>query len=206
MKRLLPFLLLNVVCSTIASAQFEAGKIEITLTGTAGYLKDNLPTDLTSSQSVGYVMLNTAIGYYLFDEFSIEPQIGLLATESTFPSQSVLMNLSYTHRISTSAIALFVRCGYGISNSLSSPVVGFVPTRINEISNVHIINAGVGTKILATENVALNIEMNYRGETFDQQVPTVWYYLDNNTIVPFTHTANFTYSYIGVLIGFSILL
>ncbi len=205
MKRLLLLFLISSICPSITSAQFESGKVEITFNGTAGYLKDNLPANLYGSQSIGYVMLNIDGGYYLLDGFSIEPQLGLLATENTFPAQSALLNLSYTHRISTSAIALFVRGGYGISNSLTSPVVGFVPIRINEVSNNHIINAGAGAKILVTENVALNIELNYRREVFDDEVPTGLYYV-NGTIVPFTHAVNYTYSYVGALFGFSILL
>jgi Outer membrane protein beta-barrel domain len=205
MKRFLLLLLLSAICSAITSAQFEQGKVEITFNGTAGYLKDNLPVNLYGSQSIGYVMLNTDVGYYLLDGFSIEPQLGLLATENTFPSQSALLNLSYTHRISTSAIALFIRGGYGISNSLSSPVVGFVPIRINTVSNVHLINASGGTKILLSEHVALNIELNYRREAFDDDVPVGLYFINNN-IVPLTHTVDYRYSYVGMLFGFSILL
>jgi hypothetical protein len=205
MKRLLLLFLVSSTCSSITSAQFEPGKVEITFNGTAGYLKDNLPNCSNNSQSIGYVMLNTGIGYYLFDGFSIEPQLGLLAAENTFPAQSALLNLSYTHRISSSTIALFVRGGYGISNSLTSPVVGFLPIRINEVSNNHIINADAGAKFLATANVALNIELNYRREAFDDEVPTGLYFV-NGTIMPFTHEVNYTYSYVGALFGFSILL
>ncbi len=205
MKRFLLLLLLNAIYSATTSAQFEPGKVEITFNGAAGYLKDNLPANLYGSQSIGYVMLNADVGYYLLDGFSIEPQLGLLATENTFPSRSALLNLSYAHRISTSAIALFIRSGYGISNSLSSPEVGFVPVRINEISNVHLINAGVGAKILVTENVALNIEMNYRRETFDDKVPTGIYVVTGN-FAYLTQTVDYTYSYVGALFGFSIFL
>ena len=205
MKQLRLLLLLNAICSATAFAQFEPGSVEITFNGTAGYLKDNLPANVYGSQSVGYVMLNTDIGYYLFNGFSMEPQLGLLATENTFPSQSALLNLSYTYRISPSAIAVFVRGGYGISNSLSSPVVGFLPVRINAVSNVHLINASGGAKLLLTENVALDIELNYRRETFDDEVPIGIYFI-NNTITTLTHPVSYEYSYVGMLFGFSILL
>lgn len=51
----------------------------------------------------------------------------------------------------------------------------------------------------------LRIEMNYRKESFGYEVPIGMYYV-MDTIMYYTKTEDYSYTYIGVLFGFSIIL
>ena len=205
MNRKLIIALFVLANSTIAFAQFEKGNTELTLSGTAGYQKESPSFTSNNPESLEYCMLNICVGYYIVNGFSVEPQIGFLAIDKSYPSQSALLNLSYTYRISHSALALFVCSGYGLSNSLCSPVIGFIPLRSEVISDVHIINAGAGIKILMMDNVILRIEANYHKESFEYDALEGLYY-DNDTIMYYTKTEDSSISYVGVLFGFSIIL
>ncbi|MFZ1978685.1 MAG: hypothetical protein WAV76_12080 [Bacteroidota bacterium] len=98
MSRKLFITLLFLMSSTVF-AQFEKGNIELTLSGTAGYEKESPSASLNNSESIGYAMLNISVGYYLINGLSVEPQIGFLEMEKSFPSQSALLNLSYMYSI-----------------------------------------------------------------------------------------------------------
>jgi hypothetical protein len=197
--------LLLVLSYTRASAQYEQGNIELTLSGTAGYQRESASGDVSNSQNIGYAMLNLDAGYYIFNGLSLEPQIGFLVIENSYPSQSVLLNISYTKRISNSPFAVYLLGGYGISNSLSPPFLESIPVRVDDKWDVHIINAGFGTKILIKDNVVFRMELNYRRESFEYTVP-VGMFIFNGNVMTAAQTVDFVNSYIGLIFGFSIIL
>jgi len=205
MKRYHAISFLLILNTFLCHAQFDSGHVELSLMGTGGYQRQTPATLANDSQFLGYAMLNLSVGYYFISGLSVEPQIGFVAIEKSFPSQSTLLNISYTRLIPSSTVALFARVGYGISNSLSPPMLAFVPTRISNKWDVHVLNAGAGTKILIKENVVLRLELNYRKESFQYQIPIGLYYVDNKA-VELTKGEDFTNSYVGMLFGFSFIL
>ena len=203
MKRILWMVLLLTTSYLLCYAQFEKGQVELSLIGNAGYQKETTSSH-SNSESVGHVLINACVGYYIVDGLSLEPQIGLLAIENVKPSQSVLLNLSYTGRIANSNIALFLRGGYGISNSISIPMFAYTPIRIQDKWDVHILNVGAGVKFLIKECATLRFELNYRTETYPYELHH--YYYSGSYSYDYTESVDYTFSSLGLLFGISIIL
>ena len=203
MSRLILVVLTIILGITLAPAQFEKGNVELSLSGTGGGLGTTNTSEMMPPATMSgiYVFLNTSIGYYFLDGLSIEPQYGLLAEENLPPAHSLILNLSYNKRIPNSNIALFVEGGYGISNSISFPLFNGVYKFTFDKWIAHIINAGTGVKYLVKNDIALKVELNYRSESFTYTDP----YHNMFPAIP-TNSTNVTYSYFGVLFGFSIIL
>jgi hypothetical protein len=200
MKKILVIVALLTASLSVAFAQFEKGTVEMSLTGTAGYQKiSNSGGTMysSSSESLGYLYLNTTFGYYLTDGLSLEPELGTFFLENEPPSESILLNLSYTKSITNTSVALFCRAGYGLGNALSYVALGMVPLRITNGWDVHIFNIGGGLKILVAENIALRVELNYRSETYD---------IKDGLYINTTSNIEYTYSNTALLFGFSFLL
>jgi opacity protein-like surface antigen len=197
MKQLIAIILTMCVYSSIGFAQFEKNNVELSFSGSMGSWTVKVAPSYGSSsqsQSYTYIYLTTVVDYYLIDGLSLEPEIGFYAIQQNSPSQSILMNLSYTSRIPNSMIALFLRGGYGIGNAITVAPYGNSPWYTSDKWNVNLINAGAGVKILLNENVALRIEANYRRDSFTQSATT------------YSSSADFSYSDVALLFGFSILL
>jgi len=203
MKRPILLILTFITCTLISSAQFDKGKVEISLIGNAGYQKASTSPS-SSSEATGYVFLNSCVGYYLSDGISIEPQFGMIAVEKFRPAQSVLFNLSYTGRLQNSKIALFIRGGYGIANSPSSPIIMFTPIDSHGKWDVTVLNFGSGIKFLVTDDIALRCEAYYRSESYKQD--TFNYFYTGTTYTTQTITVDRTLSSYGLLFGFSVVL
>jgi opacity protein-like surface antigen len=200
MKKTLFIIALLAANLEAAFAQFEQGTVEMSLTGTAGYQKVSVSggsTSSSSSESLGYLYLNTTFGYYLTDGLSLEPQLGTFLMENEPPSESILLNLSYTKPITNTSVALFCRIGYGLGNAISYVALGMAPLRMTNDWDVQIFNMGGGLKILVAENIALRAELNYRSETYDLR--DVLY---SNT----SSDIEYTFSNTALLFGFSVLL
>jgi hypothetical protein len=203
MKRYILLALILVTSISISSAQYDKGKVEISLIGNAGYQKAST-SSAVSSGTTGFIFLNSCIGYYLSDGLSIEPQIGMVAIENYSPAQSVLLNLSYTGRLQKSNVALFIRGGYGIANSPSSPIILFTPIDSHGKWDVNILNFGSGFKLLVTDDIALRCEAYYRSESYKQDAFN--YVFTGTTYIVQTTTVDRTLSSYGLLFGFSVLL
>ncbi len=203
MKRLQCIIILLVTNILLCYAQFEKGHVELTLMGTAGYEKEKTSSN-SNSESIGYVSINTCAGYYFIDGLSIEPQLGLLAIENMSPAESVLLNLSYTGRITNSNIALFLRGGYGVANALSTPILNNLPIGPRDKWDVHILNIGAGIKFIIKENITFRCEVNYRTESYPYTTYNYVYLGNSYGYNP--ETIDYTLSYYGILFGFSVIL
>jgi hypothetical protein len=202
MNRLQCIVILLVTNILLCYAQFEKGHVEITLMGAAGYEKEKI-SSLSNSESFGYVSINTCAGYYFIDGLSIEPQLGLLAIENMSPAQSVLLNLSYTGRITNSNIALFLRGGYGVANAISTPILN-IPIGPQDKWDVHILNLGTGIKFIIKENITFRCEVIYRTESYPY---TMYNYVYSGYSYSYNpETVDYTLSYYGILFGFSVIL
>lgn len=206
MLRLISILLIcGFTISDFAQAkyQFSQGKWELGLSGSVGSLKmeseykSSLSSSIkTNSDSRTFFQLNVTPAYFVMEGLSVEPEIDFLLMEGGKPAYLFLGNVSYSMFLENSFLAPFVRAGYGISNSVVFP---FQPGFINRVSNkldVPILNLGAGLKLAVTENVLIRTELNYRSLSYKTN------YLSYNTISNY----KYTYSFITMLFGFSVLL
>lgn len=183
--------------------QFSQGKWELGLSGSVGSIKmeseikSSLSSSIrTSSDSRAYFQLNVSPAYFVIEGLSVEPEIDFLFVEGGKPAYLFLGNISYSMFLENSFLAPFIRAGYGISNSVVFP---FQPGVINRVSNkldVPILNVGAGLKLAVTENVLLRTELNYRSLSYTTN------YSGYNNI----SSNKYTYSFITMQIGFSVLL
>jgi opacity protein-like surface antigen len=188
MKQVIGMVLAICLCTSFASAQFTKNSVELSLSGSMGVW-----TPSSQSQSYTYIFLTSDVDYYIIDGLSLEPEIGFTAVENSQPSQSILLNLSYTSRIPNSNTALFLRGGYGIGNTVLWAPFGSIPIQLSNDLNIYTINVGAGLKILLRENVALRVEGNYRQQSYK---PNYGNYSSSTE----------QYSNFALLLGFSILL
>ena len=196
-------ILVSILTISISQAQFQQGTIELSATAIAGSQTESLSGQgfPDRSESSTFAFLNASFGYYFIDGFSLEPQLGLLVLEGSAPSQSVLVNLSYSTRIADSNVALFGRAGYGMGNSFSFPSFGTVPVRVSTKWDVTVVNVGAGIKFLFSEVIAFRAEATYRRESSPSNIPPID--LGGGAVIgrPDVVLAN-----IGIQLGFSVLL
>lgn len=198
MKRIIIALSVLVILSSRTFAQFQQGNWELIFSGNLGSLESSTTVmGQTNSQSRTFANLSISPAYYIVDGLSIEPEFGLLAVEKQTPAQFILGNLSYTHRLPQTDIALFLRAGYGVSNSIQFPVPGGVAIRISEDFDVGVLNIGVGVKYIIKDIVALRSEVNYRNHSWTRE--SIGFYSPS-------YSQENSYKHIGLLLGFSILL
>jgi opacity protein-like surface antigen len=181
----------------MSSAQFKKGDVELSFSGSLG------SNTITESSSGGYSFSNSSTekylffsvspGYYLLDGLSVEPEISFTANQHEQPAQYLLLNLSYTYLLPNSREALFLRAGYGISNSVQMPVLGAAVVHTSDKFNVGVLNLGAGAKFLVTQSVILRAEVNYRSHTWSNDEG-------------YGYSDDYAYSNVGLLVGFSILL
>jgi opacity protein-like surface antigen len=201
MKKILFVIALLTVCMQLTLAQFEERTVEMSLTGAGGSYKISVtPGSGPGGSSVDfkYFGLDASIGYYLSKGLSIEPQLGVLFVEDDSPSESILLNLSYTRLLTNTSVALFARVGYGLSNGAAAGILNPLPLRVTKDWNVQIFNIGGGTKILVANNIALRIELNYRSNTYNEQDEMHSYYPAADV--------DYTLSNLSISFGFSVLL
>lgn len=168
--------ILVLLIASVASAQFKQGDFEMSLLGTVGSMNEKreyssstgfeFDDDYDESHSYGYVSFMPA--YYLIDGLAAELEIGIRAMEGVRPMQAVILNLGYTHKLPGSALALFGRVGYGLSNSWSIPVFLEQYGGASDKFDVNIINVGAGAKILVSRSAFIRAELNYRIQSYER--------------------------------------
>ena len=166
--------ILILLLASVASAQFKQGDFEMTLLGTVGSINETREytsndveiDDYDESHSYGYVSFMPA--YYLIDGLAAELEIGIRAMEGIRPMQAVILNLGYTHKLPGSALALFGRVGYGLSNATSIPVFLDMYDGRSDDFDVSIINLGAGAKILVSRSAFIRAELNYRIQSYER--------------------------------------
>lgn len=159
-----------------ASAQFQQGDLEMMLLGTAGSMsgkitytsKANPQLNFENDDSHTYGYLSFTPAYYFIDGLAGELEIGIRAMEGMRPSQAVILNLAYTHQLSRSAVALFARAGYGMSNSYAVPVFLDLYGGRSDEFDVSIINLGAGAKFLVGRTALIRTELNYRIQSMEE--------------------------------------
>jgi hypothetical protein len=218
MKTFIAVMLSVFLISSTLWAQFKHGNVELSLMGSAGSFTKSITESSsgngsfsgTSSNSDNYFVVAFTCGIYIFDRFSIEPEIGLVAIEHSAPGESIIGNLAYTYPVPDSKIALFVRGGYGTSNSFLYPITESLPLRWSDKFDIGILTAGAGIKCLITDRAIFKIEMNYRKQsyTYQNSYTDGYYNYSTKSYMSYTYTqeTDYTYSNIGILLGLSLIL
>lgn len=195
MKTVAALLALLLLGYSSSNAQFKQGQVELSFSGSIGsFSPPSTPDYKLDAQN--YVSLYVVPGYYILDGLSVEPELGLMAEESSKPAQYLLLNLSYTYLIPETKIGCFVRGGYGISNSMEYPFGNGVVIPASDKFNVGVLNLGVGAKFLISSSVLIRTEFNYKKHSWKDEYNSPYY----------SYSLDFTESTIGVILGFSILL
>ena len=172
MKRaiLISALMLVFVCQS--RAQFEKGQSEISFLGSMGAASATQNTGgiypFTSSITQWYLSFATTYDYYLVNGFSLEPEVVLDWIERSSPAVFLLANVSYTHLLSHSNVAVFGRIGYGISNGFTSPIYAGALFKVMDAIKIGVFNVGAGTKILVSKNVIVRTELNYQSQSWTE--------------------------------------
>ncbi|HEY6951388.1 MAG TPA: outer membrane beta-barrel protein [Bacteroidota bacterium] len=184
----------------IADAQFQKGTTELTLSGNLGSSTNktsggNSYYSYDHSETVNYAVLDLAVGFFLADGFSLEPEVALFAAEQQEPAQYLLANISYTMPNPSAKVAPFIRAGYGVSNSMKIPGLGIMG-RMSDKLDVGVLNLGAGIKYLVASDVALRVEVNYRKHSYSH----------SDSFSGFTSSYEYSFATTGLLFGFSVLL
>ncbi|HUI29542.1 MAG TPA: outer membrane beta-barrel protein [Candidatus Acidoferrales bacterium] len=199
MVAVIGFLLLT---SSMSNAQFNKGDLELSFSGSLGSTTDKstgtyLGNSSSDSQTEQFLFFSISPGYYLLDGLSVEPEISLMAVQHAQPAQYFLLNLSYTYLPPNSKAALFVRAGYGISNSIQVPMMGGgTVVQMSDKFDIGVINLGAGAKFLLTQSVVLRAEVNYRSHAWSSSEDFGYG----------SYKYDYVFSHVGLLVGFSILL
>jgi hypothetical protein len=192
--------IMTVLLTSAASAQFKQGDFELMLLGTAGSFTEKVeytskinPTlsgESDESHTYGYIAIAPA--YYFIDGLAAELELGIRATDDARPRHSAILNLAFTHHLRGSAIALFARAGYGMANSYSIPVFMDISSGRTDGFDISIINLGAGAKFMFTRSAFIRTELNYRIQS---------YTLDTDF-----SESDFTYNTIALLFGVGLVL
>ena len=205
MSRANLFLVMMILITTAVYSQsqkpFSAGSWELSLSGSFGSL--SYTTDYTStyssysnSESNKYFEVYCSPAVYAADGFSIEPEVSVFLLQRSEPSYSILLNASYTYRLENKNIALFIRGGYGLTNSFQFPINGGFLSRISNKFDVPILNVGAGVKFLLSNNFLLRTEINYRKLKFSV----------DNSGYGYSSKSESKYDFVSVLFGVAVIL
>lgn len=171
MRSSLLVLTLSLVITSIAGAQFRKSDVELTFSASFGAWESGINVASTEPNSNfttvftevrNFVSLSVTPGYYILDGLSIEPELGMIAVEKRKPTFFLLGNISYTYLIPNSIVAAFALTGYGVSNAVTYPMYGNALMQSSQSLHIPIFNAGGGVKILATSDIIIRTEINYR--------------------------------------------
>ena len=189
------FLLAASVCSL---GQFKAGNVELGLSGCLGSMNtESTYNGRTTSQSCVYLALGAMPLIYITDGLALEPEIGFFALSNYSPSIYIVGNIEYSHMIENSKFAIFVRTGYGISNSL---VLTYLDKPLKSTSsdglNISIVNLGAGFKYFISKNIALRGELNIKFQKYSESYSSKYY----------SYTSDYNWRTISFLYGFAVML
>lgn len=179
----------------ILNAQIKKGDWELSLNGDFGSMSAST-SGSSSSSSRTFVQISTITGYFVNDNLSIEPEIGILLVESSDPALLGVLNLSYTFSTDKGKVNPFIHAGYGISNAIPFFSTNGPLARISSSGNVSILNFGAGIKFFVSNRVALKTEVNYKKFIYD--VDSYGYYSSSSSSV--------SLSYLHLVLGFSVFL
>jgi len=190
---------LMLIITAGADAQFRQGDFEFMLSGTVGSLSENFKYTSKvnpqfsdeSDDSHSYAYFSLLPSWYIIDGLAAELELGLRASEGSKPVQAVVLNASYTHPLRRSAVALFARAGYGVSNGYTIPLYADLVPRTDDF-DVNIINLGAGVKIRPGGSGLIRAEINYRIQSYERD----------------TELSTYEYSFgaLSVLLGVGIIL
>ncbi len=200
MKMLASLILALLSIAGLANAQFQKGTTELTLDGSAGSYSATSTSNsygysYNSSVTRNYAILDLAVGYFVADGLSLEPEIGWYALEKMEPSIHLVANLSYTLPNPTTRFAPFIRAGYGVANMMEFPGVGMLG-RVSDKMDVSVLNIGGGVKYLVASSIALRAEINYRKHSLS----------NSSSYGGVSMSFDQSFSTTGLLLGFSVLL
>lgn len=198
MKSVLLSLVFALLLPLISVAQPVQGSKEISL---QGYVtsRDEKITEKGTPNSESYDMtvgsLYLRMGYFITDNFSIDPELNWGFTDKTPPSFAFSLNGSF-HAPLKENIFVFVTGGAGLSNSV--PFLNVSVNRYTEKFDIAMYNFGGGIKYYLTENLALRTEFRYQVYSYEEK-EEAW--------GPFPgYTLETTIKNSSLLVGFSVLL
>lgn len=165
-------LLIFILLPVTVSAQFQKSDWELGFMGNFGWTEVKVASGAENiSESVLFANISAIPTYYLFGGIALDLEVSYLAAENDKPGMWFIGNLSYTHRVSDSKFAPFIRAGYGVGNAMSS-FTGqqAYPEIVFDDFKVGILNSGIGLKYLLSDFVAFRSEFNYRRSNINQNI------------------------------------
>jgi hypothetical protein len=168
MRRLISIsIVIFTICFVSAYSQFKQGDWELGFTGSLGTYHEKYESNYYSNYysdtyDMTYLIVSFIPGYYITNGLSFEPEIGLVSLDKGKPGLVLLGNISFSHFFAKDKFALFMRAGYGRTNSVSLPgVVNFNGVGGGDL-DIDVINAGAGMKFLIGTKALIRMEANYR--------------------------------------------
>lgn len=200
MKPVLLSLVFALLLPLISVSQPVQGSKEISL---QGYVtsRDISVKEKGSSSSDSYSddmtigSLYLRMGYFITDNFSIDPELNWGFTDQTSPAFAFSLNGSF-HAPLKENLFVFVTGGAGLSNSV--PFFNVAVDRYTEKFDITMYNFGGGIKYYLTENLALRTEFRYQIYNFEEKEEAWGPYPG--------YTLETTIKNSSLLVGFSVLL
>lgn len=162
--------------SSISLCQFEAGSLEIGLSGSIG--TENIKyisADYSSNFAYKYIFISALPSYYIKDGLALEPELGISMISESSPALYLIGNISYTHKITDSKFALFGRAGYGASNAVWPAYFDKPPASVSNGMKISIVNLGAGFKYLISEKITFRCELNYKVQNYNVNNSSTYY-------------------------------
>jgi hypothetical protein len=156
-------------------AQFKQKDVELGLGLSAGISTSESKSNSSNQSSDShYFLLSLMPGFYIINGLSIEPEIGITAVKYYDPGFTIIGNLSYTSLLQQTNAAIFIRAGYGLSNSSSIPGIN-LNSRIRDEMDIGVFNAGIGLKSLIGTKAYIRTEINIRSFSWSKSRTSSYY-------------------------------
>ncbi len=124
--------------------------------------------DNNSGNGEFYSEISLALGFFILDGLSIEPEIEYNFFEGD-ATLSLIANVAYTFNIPRKKIYPFIKVGYGISGYTVYHYSYYGGSDgLFESLDAKVINAGAGLKIVQSSSFAMRIELNYKNISYTQ--------------------------------------
>ena len=169
MKAIIKISLLSLLISSQIIAQTEQGNWELSTSVTAGLVSESSTRngETNEGESESYFLLAIRPGYFVADNFEIEPEFMLTAIENIEPGINIALNLAYNFDIPESNVIPFVLAGYGFGNAI--PLFNSLVIRQTDSFEMSHLNLGFGLKTLLNEWVALRVEYRFQSFSYDTE-------------------------------------
>ena len=180
----------------VLHGQTRKGVWELSISGYLGTIKQSYEwssrygSGTSEGEAKGYILLAFRPGYYITEEFMIEPEILWTAHEDLPPSFAISANLAYNINIPDKHITPFVLVGYGIGNGI--PITHRLIYRSSDKLDINVLNLGAGLKIFVSEPIAIRIEYRYQSYSHEDSEDS--------------YTSESTTTYNTIMFGFSVFL